>query len=253
MATKKEQRAQAREQREREEAAAADAARRKRLIQFGAVAFFAALVIVAILIVISQSGSDSGGDSTIEGADKIAAELDGIPQEKLTLGDPKAPVSITEFGDLQCPVCASFSEQVMPDLISQEIAPGNASIEFKNFNIIGPESVDASKASLAAAEQGRYWQFIELFYANQGQENSGYVTDDFIESVAKGAGVADLDQFNADRANPAFDQQLADVQSEATDLGINGTPTLVVEGPNGSKTLVAPTLDQLQQAIGEVG
>lgn len=253
MATNKEKREQAREQRQREETAAADAERRKRLIQFGAVAFFAALVVVAVLIVVSQSGSDSGGDTSIEGADQITAELDGIPQEELTLGDAKAPVLITEYGDLQCPVCAAFSEQVMPDLISEEIEPGNARMEFKNFNILGPQSVDASKASLAAGAQGRYWEFVELFYANQGQENSGFVTDDFLEAVAEGAGVSDIAKFNTDRADPALDQELDAVTTQATDLGINGTPTFVVEGPNGSKTLVAPTLDQLQQAIGAVG
>jgi len=253
MATKKELREQARAERRQAETQAAEAARRKRLIQFGAVAVFGALVIVAILIVVSQSGSDSGGDTSIEGADTVAAELKGVPQDKTFLGDPNAPVTITEYGDLQCPVCAAFSEQVMPKLISEEIAPGNARMEFKNFVIIGADSETAAKASLAAAEQGRYWQFIEVFYANQGTENSGFVTDDFLDAVAEGAGVGDLDRFNADRADPALDQQIAAVQSEATDLGINGTPTLVVEGPNGSKTLVAPNLDQLQQAIGEVG
>jgi len=253
MATNKERREQAREERRRAEAEAAEAERKKRLIQFGAVAFFAALVVVAVLIVVSQSGSDSGGDTAIEGAERVDAGLSGVPQDGTTLGDPKAAVTITEYGDLQCPVCAAFSEQVLPDLISEEVKPGNAQLEFKNFNIIGPESDDAAKASLAAAEQGRYWQFIEVFYANQGAENSGYVTDDFLEAVATAAGVADIDQFNSDREDPALDKELAAVQSEASSLGLNSTPSLVVDGPNGTKTLVSPTLDDLQQAIGEVG
>ena len=191
MTTNKQRREQAREERRRLEAEQADAERRKRLIQYGAAAFFTAVVVVGVLIVVSQSGSDTGGDTTIEGADRIDAELAGLPQDGITLGDPKASVTITEYGDLQCPVCAAFADQVMPDLISNEIEPGNASIEFKNFNIIGPDSEDAAKAALAASKQGRYWQFIDLFYANQGAENSGYVTDAFLEAVAEGAGVAD--------------------------------------------------------------
>ena len=211
------------------------------------------MVVVGVLIVVSQSGSDSGGDTTIEGADRIDAELAGLPQDGITLGDPKASVTITEYGDLQCPVCAAFADQVMPDLISNEIEPGNAKIEFKNFNIIGPDSEDAAKAALAASKQGRYWQFIDLFYANQGAENSGYVTDAFLEAVAEGAGVADLDQFNADRDDPALAQQLAAVQDEAASLGLNATPRSWSTAPAGTKTLVAPTLDQLQQAIQGVG
>ena len=211
------------------------------------------MVVVGVLIVVSQSGSDTGGDTTIDGADRINAELAGLPQDGITLGDPKASVTITEYGDLQCPVCAAFAAQVMPDLISNEVEPGNARIEFKNFNIIGPDSEDAAKAALAASKQGRYWQFIDLFYANQGAENSGYVTDAFLDAVAEGAGVADLDQFNADRDDPALAQQLAAVQDEAASLGLNATPSFVVDGPAGTKTLVAPTLDQLQQAIQGVG
>ena len=253
MATKKQRREEAREERRRLEAEQADAERRKRLIQYGAAAFFTAVVVVGVLIVVSQSGSDTGGDTTIDGADRINAELAGLPQDGITLGDPKASVTITEYGDLQCPVCAAFAAQVMPDLISNEVEPGNARIEFKNFNIIGPDSEDAAKAALAASKQGRYWQFIDLFYANQGAENSGYVTDAFLDAVAEGAGVADLDQFNADRDDPALAQQLAAVQDEAASLGLNATPSFVVDGPAGTKTLVAPTLDQLQQAIQGVG
>lgn len=253
MATNKQRQEEAREERRRLEAEQADAERRKRLIQYGAAAFFTAVVVVGVLIVVSQSGSDTGGDTTIEGADRINAELAGLPQDGITLGDPKASVTITEYGDLQCPVCAAFAAQVMPDLISNEVEPGNARIEFKNFNIIGPDSEDAAKAALAASKQGRYWQFIDLFYANQGAENSGYVNDAFLDAVAEGAGVADLDQFNADRDDPALAQQLAAVQDEAASLGLNATPSFVVDGPAGTKTLVAPTLDQLQQAIQGVG
>ncbi len=75
------------------------------------------------------------------------------------------------------------------------------------------------QAALAAAEQDRYWNFIELFYANQGTENSGYVTDDFLTAVAEGAGVDDLDRWNADRASDRTAAELAAVQDEALGLG----------------------------------
>ena len=116
-----------------------------------------------------------------------------------------------------------------------------------------PQSNDAAAASLAAAEQERYFEFIETFYANQGRENSGYVTDEFLDAIAKAAGVTDLDKFNADRAGPAIADKVAAVQDEAAKLGLNATPSFVVSGPGGSKKLVAPSLDELRQAIGEVG
>jgi protein-disulfide isomerase len=255
MATKKELREERRQERLRAEADQAAAQQRKRRLQLGAGAVFLALVVVGVLIVVSQSGSDDGGGDAgqIAGADQVAAELQGLPQNGTTLGDPKAKVTVTEYGDLQCPVCAAFSADVLPQLLNDEVEPGNAKLEFKNFNIIGPQSKDAAAASLAAANQGAYFDFIELFYANQGAENSGYVTDDFLDAVAEGAGVSDLGRFNDDRVDPAIADQVAAVQDEAAQLGLNATPSFVVTGPGGSKTLVAPSLDQLRQAIGEVG
>ena len=73
-------------------------------------------------------------------------------------------VTITEYGDLQCPVCARFATEVIPDLIADEVRTGRARLEFRNWVIIGPESADAAAASLAAGEQGRMWSFVELFY-----------------------------------------------------------------------------------------
>jgi len=255
MTSNKERREERRQERLRQEAEEAAAAQRKRRMQLGALAVFAALVVVGVLIVVSQSGSDeSGGDAeSVSGTNDVTSELQGIPQSGTTLGDASAKVTVTEYGDLQCPVCAAFSEEVLPQLLSEEIKPGNAQLEFKNFNIIGPQSKDAAAASLAAAEQGRYFEFVETFYANQGRENSGYVTDEFLDAIAKAAGVEDLDEFNTDRADPAIADRVAAVQDEANKLGLNATPSFVVSGPGGSKTLVAPSLDQLQQAIGEVG
>ena len=166
--------------------------RRQRLIRLGAGAVFAAVVVVAVAIVISQSGDDSGGDTTLEGISSVQSELRGLEQQGLTLGDPDAKVTVVEFGDLQCPVCKDYSEQILPEVIEGPVRSGDAKLEFRNWTIIGPDSLDAAKAALAASEQGRYWSFITLFYRNQGAENSGYVSDSFLEAVAEGAGVEDI-------------------------------------------------------------
>lgn len=253
MSGKQQRRERAREERLRQEADVAAAQRRRRTLQYGAAAVFVAVLAVVALIVISQSGSDdSGGDSTIEHADKVNGMLEGVPQDQTTLGDASAKVMVTEYGDLQCPVCKEFSEQVIPTLISDQVEPGDIQLTFRTFDIIGPQSEDASEAALAAAKQGRYWNFVELFYANQGTENSGYVTDDFLRSIAEGAGVPDLDQWESDRHSDEVVSQLQSVQNDAASLGLHATPSVVVEGPGGSKTLVAPTLEQVQQTIGEV-
>jgi protein-disulfide isomerase len=140
----------------------------------------------------------------------------------------------------------------MPDLIDDEVRGGDAALEFQNLTFIGPDSTPAAEAALAAAEQGRYWSFIELFYRNQGAENSGYVTDDFLTAVARGAGVPDIAKWNTDRNDQARQAQLDNAGNQASQLGIDSTPSFLVEGPGGQKTLASPSLEQLKSAVSEV-
>ncbi|HET6571803.1 MAG TPA: thioredoxin domain-containing protein, partial [Solirubrobacterales bacterium] len=169
--------------------------RRRRLLQIGSAAIFVAVVVVAVLIVVSSNETD-GGDTSLEDVGLVKRQLRGIPQTGLTLGDPTAKVTLFEYGDLQCPVCKAFSEQIVPQVIESKVRTGEAKLEFRNFTIISEESVPAGAAALAAGQQGRGWNYVELFYRNQGREASGYVTDEFLTELARGAGVADLDRWN---------------------------------------------------------
>ena len=76
-----------------------------------------------------------------------------------------------------------------------------------------------------------FWNYIELFYRNQGEENSGYVTDDFLTEIAKGAGVPDLSKWDSDRKSAKFDSQFASIARQANAMGFTGTPTIYVQGP----------------------
>jgi len=254
VASRKDQKERLRAERLRKEAQAQAQQRRRRLVQLGGGGAFVAICIVALLVVVSQFGSDASAGSGTQGAGSIARQLDGIPQRGTVLGDPKAKVTVVEYGDLQCPVCKEFSLSVAPGLISDLVSKGAAKYEFRQFTIIGADSAKAAKAALAAGEQGRYWNFVEVFYRNQGAENSGYVTDSFLESVAKGAGVADIGKWNADRRSSRWDDTLAKVQADAQAQGINSTPSIVVTGPRGTKLVgsgVVPLAD-IRSAIGSV-
>lgn len=208
-----------------------DGDRRTKLMQLAAGAVFLTIVVVVALIVINGSSSDSGGDAeNIEGAAEVASALQGIPQNEMVLGDPKAPVELVEFGDLQCPVCKGFAEEILPPIIENQVKNGEAKIAFRNFTIIGPQSVDAGAAALAAGAQGRGWNFVELFYKNQGTENSGYADDAFLEAIAEGAGVKDMAKWNEDRK--LLRAEVEETSQEAKQLEFNGTPSFAIEGPS---------------------
>jgi protein-disulfide isomerase len=244
-----------REERLREDAAAGAGERRERLTKLAGAMAFLTLVVVAVLIVVSQSQT-SGGDTSLEGVADVKQLLDGVPQKGMVLGDPRAKVTLLEFGDLQCPVCKGYSEEVLPQLIEGQVARGEAKIEFGNYTIIGPQSTPAGAAAIAAGEQGRGWSFVELFYRNQGTEDSGYVTDAFLTAIAKGAGVPDIAKWNSERKGKRVLTQVATTTSEAEQLGFTGTPSFAIEGPGtaGVKTLGTPgSAGDLESAIEQAG
>jgi protein-disulfide isomerase len=228
---------------------------RKRRVQYLTLAGFAAVAVIVALIVISQSGGDDNGGGTpssVKGAAQVNSELQGIPQDGQTLGDAGAPVTVTEFGDPQCPVCAAFAQQVAPQLIADQVKDKAAKLVYEPYLIIGPDSTPAMKAVLAAGEQGRFWNYLQLFYANQGQENSGYVTDEFLTNVAKAAGVPDLDRWDQSRNDSKWDAVLAKGTSDAESFGFNGTPSILVKGPTGEKALSGFGLSEIEAAIQQV-
>ncbi|HKH42278.1 MAG TPA: thioredoxin domain-containing protein [Solirubrobacterales bacterium] len=259
MEGREQQRERLRAERQAAESQQAGSLARKRRLQYLIIGGFAAVAVIVGLIVISQSGGDDNGGggtpSNVQGAQQVSAELGGVPQDGAVLGDASAPVTIVEFGDPQCTACKFFAERVAPDLISSEVKPGNVKYEFRPYLIIGPDSKPAMRAALAAGDQGRFWNYLQLFYLNQGGENSGYVTDDFLTTLARGAGVPDIEKWNTDRNDQKWDATIQQGGSQAEAFGFTGTPSIVVQGPGGEKVLggsTIPDLQQIQAAIQQV-
>lgn len=230
----KREREKRREERLRDESKADAGERRARLLQFAAGAVFLAIAAVVVLIVVS-AGSDSGGDAgNLEGVAEVDDLVQGIPQRELVLGDPKAKVELIEYGDLQCPVCKAYSEEFLPSIIEGKVRKGEARLVFRNFAFIGPQSAPAGAAALAAGAQGRGWEYLELFYKNQGLENSGYADDEFLTAIAKGAGVKDIASWNRERTGAEFTDEVTRTTEGAQDLGLTGTPSFAIKGPNSN-------------------
>jgi protein-disulfide isomerase len=245
-----------REERLREEQQAGAAGRRQRMVKLASAGAFLALVVVAVLIVISSGNSGGGDSSNIVEAREVDQLLAGIPQKGMVLGSASAKVKVLEFGDLQCPFCKGYSEEVLPQVIENRVRNGEATLDFRNFTIIGPQSKPAGAAAIAAGEQGRGWNFVELFYRNQGTEDSGYADDEFLTAIARAAGVPDLSKWNRARKSKAAIARVEATNAEAENLGFSGTPSFALEGPgtNGVETIGTPeSVDALESAIQNAG
>jgi protein-disulfide isomerase len=232
------------------------AERRQRMVKLASAGAFLALVVVAVLIVVS-SGNSGGGDSgNIVEVKEVDQLLAGIPQKGMVLGDPSAKVTVLEFGDLQCPFCKGYSEEVLPQVIESRVRGGEAKLDFRNYTIIGPQSKPAGAAAIAAGEQGRGWNYVELFYRNQGTEDSGYADDEFLTAIAKAAGVPNLAKWNRARKSQAVIARVEATSAEAQELGFSGTPSFALEGPGakGVEAIETPeSVDGLESAIENAG
>lgn len=197
----------------------------------------AALGASAVLVAAGVAVSASGGTKPTPAAPPASATFRGIPEHDGVLGDPEAPLTLTEYVDLQCPICAQASKQTLPWLVERYVRTGRAKLELRTLQFIGPDSVRAARVAAGAERQGRLWPFVEAFYAAQGAENSGYVTDGFVRSVAKAAGV-DAGRALAAAGGELAMRRLERATADATRLGVDSTPTFTVAKGDGPARVI---------------
>lgn len=180
-------------------------------------------------LVACQGADEARADSVnVTGMKETGDLFANLPQQGITLGNSDAPITLTEFADLQCPGCRQFTLRVLPAIIQRYVRTGQVKIVFRNLAFVGPESTKAARMAAAVGLQDHLWQFVDLFYRNQGQENSGYVTDAFLRRLALAVPGVDARRATDDRMRPAVDQQIEDARREAEKFGIQSTPSFLL-------------------------
>ena len=201
----------------------------------------AAVVVVALVAasLLLRGGDDEDAVTTPTQTTAPSTLLDGIPQERANLGSEDATVTLIQFEDLQCPVCKSYQEEGFPGIVEEYVRPGKVNLRFVGLAFIGPDSEKALLHVLAAGEQGKLWQFADTLYANQGGENSGWVTDELLQRVA---GELDLDweKLSTDADGPVVLQQANSMAAEAEQREVPGTPWFYVQVGDGEPYEVRP-------------
>jgi protein-disulfide isomerase len=220
----------------------------------------AAFLIVAVAVAVAGAGGSKPGlqrgaqaARTVSHASSLLA---GIDQAGDVLGDPGAPVAMTYFGDLECPVCRAFTIDTLPQIIADQVRTKRLQIRYRSLETATSDPgtfTSQQVAALAAGAQDRMWQFVELFYAQQGPEGSGYVTASYLQNLAKQVPGLDVPRWSQERASSALADHVAADRVEAIKDGATATPTLIISGPRGTKTLSGnvPYRD-VASAIGDV-
>jgi protein-disulfide isomerase len=213
------------------------------ILAFG-IAIAAAVALVA-LAVVSRTDSRSAPPTA-----SPVVDLAGIPQDGAVLGSPGAKVTLIEYADQQCPACRFYTEEFFPTLVDEYVRPGKVKTEFRGFPFIGDDSVKAYRFLLAAAEQNKLWELAEALYRNQGNENSGWVTDDLLRELAGEIPGVDVDQLFTDAARDDIRQEAESAGPTASAAGIHGTPTFLIAIGDQQPYLVQfGSLDQMRAAL----
>jgi protein-disulfide isomerase len=240
--TRKQRREQARSQRKAlEEAEAANAQRRKRLIQLGSVAGVV-VVIIVVIIAATSGGTKStpiptnGKETEAPARKEVVSLLSGIPQNGNALGSPKAPVTLVYYGDLECPICKEFTLGALPTLIQKYVRTGKLRVEYRNLETATRERETFNTqqvAALAAGKQNKAWYYIELFYHQQGQEDTEYVTEQYLQTLAKQVPGLNLADWTAARNDATFTNTITSDAQAANNAGFTGTPSFQIGKTGG--------------------
>jgi protein-disulfide isomerase len=239
--TRKQRREQARGERKAlEQAEAARAKRRTRITQLGVVVAIVVVVIVGIAITTNSGKTTTVKPGTSTANANVAAVstlLNGIPQNGNVIGDPNAPVTLKYYGDLECPICKDFTLGVLPALIPKYVRTGKLKIEYHALETATREPEvfkNQQVAALAAGKQQRAWNFIELFYHEQGEESSGYVTESYLQGLASQVPGLNLATWTTARSNPALANEVTADAQAANQAGFTGTPSFELGKTGGT-------------------
>ena len=145
------------------------------------------------------------------------------------LGDPAAPITLVEFGDYQCFFCNKFFHTTEPDIISNYVETGKVKIIFKDFTIIGSDSVTAAHAAHCADDQGKFWEYHDILYNNWTGENNGWASSVNLHRFAQNVGL-DINEFSECMKSKIHMPLIAASVEDAKTLGLGGTPGFFVIG-----------------------
>jgi len=224
------------------------------------------VVIVAVVLgIVLTQNSSAGGDGSTDGTKILATQgtpaignastsvlqnapfvektLKGIPQNGLVLGKADAPVTLIEYIDLQCPVCASFVTQQVPDLVKKYVRPGKLKIKMQPWNILDAQhgtvdSLRGQKATIGAGDQNKAFNFSDVLYWNQATEGTGWLKDGIVSLIAASINGFDYKKWLQDANSPATAQTLKQIDDYANSHvtappgPFSGTPTLFLQKGN---------------------
>ena len=200
--------------------------------------------IVILVVFLGFQGIQTESELKLEPTPKIESEgpskvttatfLDnGSP----ILGDSNAAVTLVEFGDYQCHFCNVFFQSTENKILTNYVETGKVKMIFKDYNIIGPDSVNASHGAHCANDQELFWEYHDILYSNWTGENNGWASSENLTKFAQEIGL-EMEIWNECMENATHSQTILLSNQDARSLELTGTPAFFVIGPDGKTTRI---------------
>ncbi|OSP41180.1 disulfide bond formation protein DsbA [Streptomyces sp. 13-12-16] len=231
--------------------------RRSRRRTIAAAAVLAAAAVTAAFALTlddSDNRNETAGEPAVVTESAVPAPADESllalarrdPSDALAVGRADAPVVMIEYSDFQCPFCGRFARETKPELLRSYVDKGILRIEWRNFPVFGEESEQAALAGWAAGQQKKFWEFHDVAYSKPRERNTGDFGAENLIAMAREAGIADIERFQADMTSDKARSAVQKDREEGYVLGVTSTPAFLI---NGKPILGAQPTDTFEEAV----
>ena len=177
-----------------------------------------------------------------------------VPVDGTSIGDPGAPVRMDVWEDFQCSGCRSYSMTIEPQIFQAFVETGQVYYTFHFYPFIDGgqgESHQSANAAMCADEQGRFWDYHQMLFANWTGENVGDYTDPRLVAFAQALGL-DMSAFNKCFKSNAYAARINQDYQTGGEMGVPPTPGIFVNDEvviSSAGSLYIPSFDDISQAI----
>ena len=169
------------------------------------------------------------------------------------LGNPNAPITMVEFGDYQCTFCSKFFHETENSIITNYVKTGKVKILFKDYIILGQDSMNAANAAHCANDQKLFWEYHSMLYNNWAGEDTGWADLAHLHEFANTLGL-DMNVFSRCMSDLKWNELVNLSSIDGQKLGVTGTPTFFVIDQNNDviKIVGAQHYDVFKQILDSV-
>ena len=169
------------------------------------------------------------------------------------LGNPNAPITMVEFGDYQCTFCSKFFHETENSIITNYVKTGKVKILFKDYIILGQDSMNAANAAHCANDQKLFWEYHSMLYNNWAGEDTGWADLAHLHEFANTLGL-DMNVFSRCMSDLKWNELVNLSSIDGQKLGVSGTPTFFVIDQNNDviKIVGAQHYDVFKQILDSV-